>query len=336
LHRPDLVTACLQSLSRQTFPQAEFEVIVVENQAREQEPAPATPPGLAIRRILLKQNWGTTASINHALTLSDSTYVLLLNNDVELEANFLQVLVTALEADSTLGFATPKLLKAGDRRQLDGAGDALLLGGGAYRLGHSDDSTKFDVAGGVLAGCGAATMYRRAMVAQTGGLDEDFFAYLEDIDLALRAHLQGWRGAYLPSAIAYHIGSATLGDAVHPNIIQFLTRNQLLLLSKNYPASLLVRLLPRILLFQLLWFALSVKRSATGAYLKGLLGAARLLPRMLRKRRTEMHQRKLASREFLELLRNSENQIRAWHMTRDLRQRSRLLDIYFRVFKSSV
>lgn len=308
---------------------------MVENQAREQDPAPTIPAGLATRRILLKQNWGTTASINHALTLSDSAYVLLLNNDVELEASFLERLVTALETDPALGFATPKLLKAGDRHRLDGAGDALLLGGGAYRLGHSDDSAKFDVAGKVLAGCGAATMYRRAMVAQSGGLDEDFFAYLEDVDLALRAHLQGWGGTYLPSAIAYHIGSATLGDAVHPNIIRFLTRNQLLLLSKNYPASILLRLLPRILLFQLLWFMLSVKRRATGAYLKGLLGVVRLLPRMLRKRRTVMRQRKLASSEFLELLRDSENQIRTWHLARDSQQRSRLLDIYFSVFKTS-
>ena len=308
---------------------------MVENQAREQDPAPTVPAGLATKRIPLKENWGTTASINHALTLSQSTHVLLLNNDVELESNFLQALVSALEADPKIGFATPQLLKASDHRQLDGAGDAILLGGGAYRLGHSDDREKFNVAGKILAGCGAATMYRRAVMDETGGLDEDFFAYLEDVDLALRAQLHGWSGAYIPTAVAYHIGTATLGNAVHPNIIRLLTRNQLLLVIKNYPASLWLRLGPRMLMFQLMWLALAIKRRAIGAYMKGVLGAVRLLPRMLRKRRVLMRQRKLSDSEFLGLLRNSENQIRGWHLARDSKQRSRLLDIYFSVFKSS-
>jgi GT2 family glycosyltransferase len=325
----------LQSLSKQTLPGTEFEVVVVENQARPQDPVPEIPVGVETKRILLTENWGTTASLNHALTLSDSTYVLLLNNDVELEPNFLRALLTVLEADPGIGFATPKLLKAGDRRQLDGAGDALLLGGGAYRLGHSDDSDKFNVAEKVLAGCGAATMYRRVVIAETGGLDNDFFAYLEDVDLALRAQLRGWSGVYIPSAIAYHIGSATLGDAVHPNIIRLLTRNQLLLLAKNYPVPLLLRLAPRILVFQLLWFALSMKRRVAGAYLKGVFGALRILPRMLRKRRLVMRRRKLPNSEFLGVLRTSEDQIRAWHMSRRTQAQSKLLDVYFGVFKSS-
>src|SRR5262249_47575002 len=260
LRKPDLVTACLRSLSQQTLSRADFDVFVIENEGRDQDPAPKIPAELTVRRVFLQENLGTTGSINHALTLSDSRYVLLLNNDVELAPDFLQVLMAVLETNSEVGFATPKLLKAGDRRKLDGAGDALLLAGGAYRLGHGDaDSPAFNVAGEVLAGCGAATMYRRPMMTEAGGLDEDFFAYLEDSDLSLRAHLLGWKGAYVPAAVAYHIGSATLGDATHPSIIRFLTRNQLLLLVKNYPASLLLRLAMRILLFQCLSLAQAVR-----------------------------------------------------------------------------
>jgi GT2 family glycosyltransferase len=306
---------------------------VVENEGRDRDPAPEIPPGLAVQRILLSKNLGTTGSVNHALTLSDSTYVLLLNNDVELEPDFLQALVIVLENNTALGFATPKLLKATDRSKLDGAGDALLLGGGAYRLGHADaDSAEFNVPGVVLGGCGAATMYRRAMIAEAGGLDEDFFAYLEDIDLSLRAHLLGWKGAYVPSAIAYHIGGATLGDAIHPSIIRFLTRNQLLLLTKNYPASLLLRLAPRILMFQCLWMALAIKRRAFGAYLKGNLEFMRLLPRTLRKRHALELQRKLTTNDVLHLLHSSERQIAAWHFGRRPDQRSKLLNVYFKVF----
>ena len=79
----------------------------------------------------------------------------------------------------------------------------------------------------VLSGCGAAVLYRREVFELCGPLDEDFFAYLEDLDLALRAQLLGYTGIYLPDAVAYHIGSATLGDVLHPRIVEYLTRNQI-------------------------------------------------------------------------------------------------------------
>ncbi|MCI0351529.1 MAG: glycosyltransferase family 2 protein [Acidobacteriales bacterium] len=333
LRRPDLVTACLESLSHQTLPHSDFEVLVVENEGREQDPSPEIPASLQVMRILLAHNLGTTASINHALTLSNSSYVLFLNNDVELEPNFMSALLEVLENDPSLGFATPQLLQARDRNRLDGAGDAMLLGGGAYRLGYSDTiSDQFNVPGEALAGCGAATMYRRAMIADTGGLDEDFFAYLEDLDVALRGRLLGWKGAYVPSAVAYHIGSATLGDAIHPRIIRLLTRNQILLVTKNYPASLLLRLLPRILVYQLLWFVLALKRRALGAYVKGIAGAVSLLPGTLQKRRAMMSRRKISVVDFMWLLCSSERKIAAWHFGQGQNERSKLLNMYFRIF----
>jgi GT2 family glycosyltransferase len=306
---------------------------VVENDAHEQDPSPVIPSGINVKRILLTENLGTTASINHALAISDSSYVLLLNNDVELDRFFLENLLAALQADSEIGFAAPKLLKATNRSRLDGAGDALILGGGAYRLGHSDlDKGQFNASASVLAGCGAATMYCRAMIVEAGGLDEDFFAYLEDLDLSLRAQLLGWSGVYVPSAVAYHIGSATLGDATHPRIIRFLTRNQLLLIIKNYPVSLLFRLGLRILVFQTLWLGLSVKRRALSAYLKGSFDFLLLLPRTLLKRRELMRRRKITTADFLRRLLSSEAQIAAWHSSQHPQERSRLLEAYFKIF----
>ena len=95
--------------------------------------------------------------------------------------------------------------------------------------------------------------YRREVFELCGRLDEDFFAYLEDLDLALRAHLLGYTGIYLPDAVAYHIGSATLGKVLHPRIVEYLTRNQIYLLVKDYPCSVFLRLVPRIVVYQCLW-----------------------------------------------------------------------------------
>ena len=89
-------------------------------------------------RIALPDNEGTTGSINRAVAATESRYILLLNNDIELEPDYLAKLVASLDADPHLGFATGKLLRATQRTHLDGAGDAMLMAGAAYRLGNLD------------------------------------------------------------------------------------------------------------------------------------------------------------------------------------------------------
>jgi GT2 family glycosyltransferase len=246
LHRPDLTARCIEFIQQQTMPAGEWEIVVVENEARAGEMLPDPLPWNT-RRIELADNEGTTGSINRAVAATDSRYVLLLNNDVELEPDYIAKLVAALDADAKLGFATGKLLRATQRTHLDGAGDAMLMAGAGYRLAHMErDDGQFDKPMPVLAGCGAAVLYRREAFVESGGLDTEFFAYLDDLDLALRAQLIGYSGLYLPSAVAYHIGSATLGEPLHPRVIELITRNQIWLLMKDYPRAVLRRLFPRI------------------------------------------------------------------------------------------
>lgn len=310
-----------------------MEILVMENEAR---PGSMLQPPFAenVRCLNLDRNLGTTGSINLGLRQTRSQYVLLLNNDVELEQRYLEVLVAALVADPKLGFATGKLLNARRRGVLDGAGDALLRGGGAYRLGHDDpDQGLFDRPVSVLAACGAAALFRRSLLEEVQGLDEDFFAYLDDMDLALRAQAAGYRGAYLPEAVAWHLGSATLGDSFHPRIAELLTRNQLFLLWKNYPTGALLRLGGHILVFQVLWLTLMLRRGMVLPYLRGVADAFRQLPRMLAKRRWCLRRSRLSSREFLALLCASEAQIYEWQAARPAASRSALLARYFRFFR---
>jgi GT2 family glycosyltransferase len=335
LRRPDLTERCLCSLALQTA--GGVEVVIVENEAQPETifqldnlPNPFPYPA---RQILLEQNLGTTDSINRALTDVTSEFVLLLNNDVELEPQFTALLAERLKTDSRLAFATGKLLNAKEKTRFDGAGDALLLAGGAYRLGHQElDSGQFDQLAEVFVGCGAATLYRRAALEHAGGLDGDFFAYLDDVDLAFRLQLCGWKGIYEPSAVAYHIGSATLGDSMHPRIARWMTRNQFLLLLKNYPGGVLLRLLPRIWVYQLLWFLLMLRRGRIFSYLGGAFQAFRLLGHIPGKRKQVQSKRKLTGPELMQKLRASESQIYAWHRARDPEMRSVLLRIYFGLF----
>ena len=193
LHRPDLTARCIEFIQRQTMPANEWEIVVIENEARPEtilDPLPANT-----QRIALPTNEGTTSSINRAVAATESRYILLLNNDIELEPDYMEKLVRVLEANSALAFATGKLLRATQRTHLDGSGDAMLMAGAAYRLGNLDpDHGQFDRAMPVISGCGAAVMYRREAFIASGELDADFFAYLDDLDLGLRAQLLGFGG----------------------------------------------------------------------------------------------------------------------------------------------
>jgi GT2 family glycosyltransferase len=332
LHRPDLTARCIHFLQQQTLPPDTWEVVVIENEARPGEifadPLPAN-----VRRIELPHNEGTTGSINRAVAATDSRYLLLLNNDIELEPDYIARLVAVLEGDPRLGFATGKLVRATQRTHLDGAGDAMLMAGAAYRLGNLDpDTGQYDLAMPILSGCGAAVLYRREAFVESGGLDLDFFAYLDDLDLALRAQLLGYGGFYLPQAVAYHIGSATLGQALHPRVIEYVTRNQIYVLVKDYPPSVFRRLRRRIVGYQVLWALFAIRSGATGAYLRGLREGMRQRGKMRAKHAELMSKRRLEDDMFLGKLIESERQIFEWQRSRPPSARSALLNLYFRLY----
>ena len=332
LHRPDLTRRCIDFIQQQTLPASEWEIVVIENEARFDGILPDPLP-LNTSRLELPHNEGTTGSINRAVAATSSKYVLLLNNDIELEPAYLETLVRTLEADAKLGFAAGKLLRATQRTHLDGAGDAMLIPGGAYRLGSMDeDHGQFDTPTPILTGCGAAVLYRRDAFVACGGLDADFFAYLDDIDLGLRVQWLGYSGLYVPGAVAYHIGSATLGATVHPRILEYVTRNQLLLLIKDYPPAIKHRYFARIVLFQALWFGFVVRNRGLTAYFRGLRDAFSKWSLMRERNMELLAKRRISDGDFEELLRASERQVHDWHSSRPVAMRSRLLNTYFRVF----
>jgi GT2 family glycosyltransferase len=330
LHRPDLTERCLHSFLRQQCAPGDCEIIIVENDATHGATLPDPLPP-RVRRLELDRNYGFTGAVNRGIAASSSEFVLLLNNDVELLPGFVNALLAKMQVDPLVAIAGGKLLSAADPALLDGAGDGLLLGGAGYRLGQGDrDAGQFDHIE-PLSCCGAALLLRRSALEEIGGLDEDFFAYLDDVDLALRARLRGYKVMYVPEAKATHIGSATLGEPLHPKTFEWITRNQTLVVVKNYPARVFLRLLPRIAVFHALWFLRAIAQGRFIPLLHGILGALGRIPSALRKRREIQRSRKLTPRELLLLLRKSEAQIAAWQDSRAPERRSKLLSAYFAI-----
>jgi GT2 family glycosyltransferase len=280
-------------------------------------------------------NRGTAVAFNRGIAAAAACdYIFLLNNDVELEADCLDYLVQALENDHAYSIAVPKLLRWSDPRYLDGVGDEILLGGGAYRVGSGElDVGQYDVPQPVFSACAAAALYRASLFNDIGGFDEDFFAYREDVDLCLRAQLRRHRCIYVPSALARHHGSATMGKPAHSWIIRMSTRNQILAIVKTYPSSTLLRLLPQLLLFQVLWLGFAARRNALWGYCLGIGDTLRALPNTLVKRSAIQSKNVLNSQSFLRLLQESERRIWQAQKSSHNPQPSKLLGFYFRFIK---
>ena len=265
--------------------------------------------------IPLSYNRGTAVAFNLGIgAAKDCDYVFLLNNDVEMEPECLSHLVQALEQDRSYSAAVPKLLRWSDPRYLDGVGDEILLGGGAYRVGNGElDAGQYDEPEPVFSACAAAALYRTSLFEDVGCFDEDFFAYREDVDLGLRAQLRGHRCLYVPAARAHHRGGATLGSPFHSETIRLSTRNQILAIIKNYPSSTIWRLVPRLVAFQFFWLGLAIQKRAFLGYCRGALNAISLVPSVLKKRREIQSKRLVASESVLSIMKASEERIRRWY-----------------------
>jgi GT2 family glycosyltransferase len=226
---------CVRSLELQT--RQDFEVVVIDNSGK----------GLARRRlgslpnvriIESKRNLGFGAAINQAYSSSDSALIATLNDDAIADPRWLDELLTAMESRPDAGMCASQVrLMAG--KQIDSAGMLICADGSSKQRGHGASPQDYLSPEEVLLPSGSAALYRRAMLDEIGGFDEDFFLYCEDTDLGLRARWAGWKCLYVPSAIVDHHYSHTAGRST-PLKAYYVERNRLFLLVKNFPARYLL------------------------------------------------------------------------------------------------
>jgi GT2 family glycosyltransferase len=233
-----------------------------------------------------KENLGFAAAANTGMRAARSEWVAVLNNDTEAAPGWLAECVAATQRYPEAAFLACRILDFAARDRLYSAGDCFLRAGIGYRRGHGiADCPDYREDREVFSACGCAAVYRKAVFEKAGGYEEDFFAYLEDVDLGFRLRAAGHRGYYVAAAEVYHHGGGTSGGEFSSLSVRLRTRNSLLLLLKNYPARFLWRCSPMILSLQLSWLARTVAHGKTLSYLRGLMGALRMLPAALRARR---------------------------------------------------
>ncbi|MCY3781212.1 MAG: glycosyltransferase family 2 protein [Chloroflexi bacterium] len=289
---------CLDALRRQT--EASREIILVDNASSDGSQAYVKSHYPDVKLIELAANRGFTGACNIGIEAATGEFIALLNNDTEVDKRWAAEVIAAFDARPEVGIVGGKMLLFDQRDRFHTAGDFFTTDGRAGNRGAWEvDSGQYDSGEFVFSACGGSAAYRRSMLADIGTLDDDFFFLLEDVDIAWRAQLAGYKVWYTPNAIVYHHLSATGGGATASF---YAGRNGTWLIVKNMPSSLLrkygLRILARHL--ELAWSALKAWRGREArARLRGLISGLLSMRGALAKRR-QIQARKSADDDYID------------------------------------
>jgi len=262
-NRRDLLERLLCGLRAQT--RAAAEVLVVDDGG--QDGSAELAESMGARTIRMGLHGGFAKAVNRGIRESRTPLVAIVNNDVELAPDWLERLVAGLEEGAW--FATGRILQASDRGRIDATYDALCRGGTSWRVGHArPDGPAFRAARAIQSAPFTAALFRAELFEKVGLLDERFESYLEDVDFGLRCALAGCAGRYVPDAVAWHEGSATLGRW-HPETTRRIARNQVFLIAKHYSGRMIARYAWPILVAQGLWGPVALRHGRGWSWLCG-------------------------------------------------------------------
>lgn len=292
-----LLEVALPSFAAQSY--REFDLVVVDNGSTDDSLAWLGEHWPAVEVVALPQNVGVTPALNVCLRARRGELVGLFNNDIELDPGCLAAMVGALDAHPEAGSVCAKLIDFHARDHIDGAGDAYQWSGVPGRRGHGErDRGQYEDERAIFGACGGAAIYRRSVVEDVGEFDEQLAAIYEDADWAFRAQLYGHGCRYVPTAIVYHMGGATLGGELTDFTLYQCWRNAVWLVAKNYPPAALARYGPRVALQQAFNLAWAIRHRRVRVWLRAWRDALRGLPQALRKRRVVQRRRRVGMREL--------------------------------------
>jgi GT2 family glycosyltransferase len=310
------LSECLDSLAAQSC--RDFETIVVDNGSSDGSVELLRKAYPWVRLVSLNENTGFATGNNVGFAHARGDYIVTLNNDTRVAPDWLEILVSVAESYPRAGMVGCRICSFADPDIIDSLGMGICRDGmarGRFRRRPWSSLQRQEVED-ILFPSACAALYKRAMLAESGFFDDNFFAYAEDTDLGLRGRLAGWEAVLATQAVVYHKYSQT-GGSLSPFKVYLVERNHYWVALKNFPASQLV-LLP---LYTFWRYAEQLRavlaRSGTGgefcaggsrlmvckALLRGVFDSLRGVPRVLCQRREMMQKKKLPMRELGRLLR---------------------------------
>lgn len=267
----EYIEKCLRALEDEPA-----HVIVVDNGSTDGSREVVGEKFPRVELICLERNYGFCKAVNTGIENSKTPYVILLNNDTVIQRGFVRALERPLEQHSEVFSGSAQMRNMHCPELIDDAGDYYCALGWAFARGKDKPIGDYQSGCRIFAACGGAAVYRRKVFDEIGLMDENHFAYLEDIDLGYRARIHGYVNLYIPEAVVYHAGSGASGSRYNRFKTDLTSKNSVYLIYKNMPMIQFLLNLP------LLFAGFAVKtvffagKGMGMAYLRGLCRGVRL------------------------------------------------------------
>ncbi|NUM54361.1 MAG: glycosyltransferase family 2 protein [Candidatus Hydrogenedentes bacterium] len=302
-NRVDLLRECLQSIREQSMRPAE--TIVVDDGSTEDVAGFISREFSEVRLVRMDKNGGFCRAANAGFRAATSEFIFLLNNDMTLDHDCIEHLMRGADART---LRTPLVLFKSDPDTIYCAGDRILTNGRPEPIGFRKPLAGSTMPARVFGVTFGAALIPHAALRRVGYLDEKFVAYFEDADFCMRARWAGLDCMLVPEAVAYHVGSASLGGKTSRRSM-LCYRNHALLVAKNFPLAVILRFLPALVLERwhqagMMLSSARAERGAIGALAVLLAGTNSLLATMAHaiRGRSHLRSRAITNREFIALL----------------------------------
>jgi GT2 family glycosyltransferase len=258
---------CFESLKNQNHP---FHTIVVDNASQDGSADYIRINYSEFTLMENHENLGFATAVNQGIKASNSEFVLLLNNDVQLEPEAISNLLKCIKKDENIFAVSSKMIQYNDPTKMDDAGDEYTILGWTRKVGYGKSPDAYTNEREIFSACAAAAVYRRNIVEELGYFDENFFAYMEDVDISYRARINGYKCFYCPQAVVYHVGSSTSGSRYNEFKIRLAARNNVYVPYKNMPLPQLIINAIFLLLGFLVKYIFFQRQGYGNIYLNGL------------------------------------------------------------------
>lgn len=248
------------------------EVIIVDNGSDDgsKEYIRANSFNFSVKIIENSENMGFAPAVNKGILEARNEYIFSLNNDTEIKKGSIRALVDLISSDDEIFSVQAKMLQYNNKELVDDVGDEYNLLAWTKKTGENHNSNEFSEVREIFSSCAGAAMYKKSLLAEIGMFDSNYFAYMEDVDLAIRSRIYGYKNLLCPDAVVYHIGSATSGSRHNDFKVRLAARNNVWTVYKNLPIPMKIVNFIFLFLGFLIKYVFFVKKGFGSTYLSGL------------------------------------------------------------------
>ena len=287
---------CIESIIKNT--NREHEIIIIDNKSPDNSGQLIQNDFLNCKFILNKENVGIPQGLNIGIENSEGEFIVFLNNDLIVKSGWLDGFFSAYEKFGDALYQ-PKSLKMKDSKIIDGVGNMINLFGFGFSRGKGEkDVGKYDKGIEEISYASGTCMFLpRKIIEEIGVFDKKLFAYHEEVDFGWRARLFGYRSYYVPDSLIYHFGSANWGWSKKK--FYLLERNRWIVLLKNYSGKTILKLLPGLIVIEIILFGFFIRKGLLKEKLKGFLSVLMLLNHIIKNRKVVQSKRKIRDEDLV-------------------------------------